>query len=215
MPNGLYLSAGCAVAGATVAVAVAYFSSIACLPDFSSCLYPWAGLLGADTLTTAQHLREALDGQPAPKPTERGRSCVLALADLHGDIEQTERALRLIGAVDANGQWSASGCTLVQTGDLVDRGPDSMSVVRRFERLKVEAAADEPPGQVITLLGNHELMQLQVCPRPTGISFCIVLGNHVVCMLPDGNVCLGAQDWSPCCWVGCCSRSWQTLMPID
>ncbi|KAK9817102.1 hypothetical protein WJX72_009591 [[Myrmecia] bisecta] len=47
---------------------------------------------------------------------------------------------------------------LVQTGDIVDRGPNSLELVRYFERLKEQAR--EAGGQVYTLLGNHEAMNL-------------------------------------------------------
>jgi len=73
---------------------------------------------------------------------------------------QAERALRLVGAVDVGGAWIAGACTLVQTGDIVDRGPDSLAALRRFEQLKIDAAAHG--GCVETLLGNHELLNLQV-----------------------------------------------------
>lgn len=69
----------------------------------------------------------AASGPPEAAALARGAApaCVLALADLHGDLEQTERALQLTGAIGPDGRWAAGGCTLVQTGDLVDRGPSS------------------------------------------------------------------------------------------
>lgn len=42
-----------------------------------------------------------------------------------------------MGITDKNGKWIAGKATLVQTGDLVDRGPNSIGVVRLFEDLKV------------------------------------------------------------------------------
>ena len=45
---------------------------------------------------------------------------------------------------------------MVQTGDLVDRGPESLQVLRRFEGL-----AEEAGGAVELILGNHELMNVQ------------------------------------------------------
>lgn len=99
--------------------------------------------------------------QPAPARLEdRHEDCVLALADLHGDLSQAQRALRMAGAIDAEGSWAGGTCTLVQTGDLVDRGAHSLDVLRLFEALKPQAEA--AGGRIITLLGNHELESIQV-----------------------------------------------------
>ena len=96
---------------------------------------------------------------PQTRPEDRHEDCVLAIADLHGDLQQAERALRKVGATDAEGNWAAGSCTLVQTGDLVDRGHQSLDVLRRFEALKPQAEA--AAGRIITLLGNHELESIQ------------------------------------------------------
>ena len=62
---------------------------------------------------------------------------LFAIGDLHGDLEQGYTALKLAGLVNANGLWSGGKATLVQTGDLLDRGPNSLQLVELFERLKV------------------------------------------------------------------------------
>ncbi|KAL3163181.1 hypothetical protein ABBQ32_009587 [Trebouxia sp. C0010 RCD-2024] len=83
---------------------------------------------------------------------------LLAIGDLHGDLEQGYAALKLAGLVNRNDRWSGGQATLVQTGDLLDRGPKSIELVQLFERLKGEAAA--AGGAVHTLMGNHETMNL-------------------------------------------------------
>ena len=90
-------------------------------------------------------------------------SCVIGFADLHGDLQQAHAVLRASGASNNTHLWAAGACTLVQTGDLVDRGPDSVAVTKLFEDVRIEAAA--AGGKVLTLLGNHELMNLQVYHR--------------------------------------------------
>ena len=97
---------------------------------------------------------------PAAPHRSKEPSCILAIADLHGDLQQAHNALQLAGATNADGQWIAGSCVLVQTGDLVDRGDDSLAVVDLFEDLKAKAAA--AGGEVVTLLGNHELESIQV-----------------------------------------------------
>ena len=62
---------------------------------------------------------------------------VVALGDLHGDVSQAQAALSLVGLTDSSGEWQARSGTVVQTGDLLNRGPDSLALVRLFETLKV------------------------------------------------------------------------------
>uniref|UniRef100_A0A7S0X0G7 Calcineurin-like phosphoesterase domain-containing protein n=1 Tax=Chlamydomonas leiostraca TaxID=1034604 RepID=A0A7S0X0G7_9CHLO len=83
---------------------------------------------------------------------------VLVMADMHGDLDQSKATLRLLGAINEDGSWSGGRALLVQTGDLVDRGPNSLGVLDFFESLKAQASA--AGGRVVTLLGNHELMLL-------------------------------------------------------
>lgn len=61
---------------------------------------------------------------------------LLAIADLHGDLKQAFKALLLAGAVDEQGAWAGGNATLVQTGDMFDRGPESLAVLGLLERLK-------------------------------------------------------------------------------
>ncbi len=97
---------------------------------------------------------------PAPQtavlPAPAGR--LVAIGDLHADLPQALAALRLAGLVDAAGRWSGGGATLVQTGDITDRGPDSKELIELLIRLEGEAAA--AGGRVFALLGNHEAMNV-------------------------------------------------------
>ena len=79
--------------------------------------------------------------KPAPLST-LSADTVCAIGDLHGDLEQGYTALRLAGVVNVQGSWSGGKATLVQTGDLLDRGPNSLGLVELFERLKVDPKAD-------------------------------------------------------------------------
>ncbi len=49
-----------------------------------------------------------------------------------------------------------SGVTLVFTGDYIDRGYNALGIIDRLRTL-----GERNPGQIITLLGNHELMALE------------------------------------------------------
>ena len=81
---------------------------------------------------------------------------VVAVGDLHGDFTATRDVLRAAGLIDAGDHWSGGTATLVQTGDLLDRGDGESQILALFERLDGEAA--KAGGQVVQLLGNHELM---------------------------------------------------------
>ncbi len=84
---------------------------------------------------------------------------VVAIGDLHGDLDNALATLRLAGIIDDSGAWAAGTTTLVQTGDVTDRGPDSKQLLDLLWRLQDEAKA--AGGQVLPLLGNHEVMNLQ------------------------------------------------------
>jgi 3',5'-cyclic AMP phosphodiesterase CpdA len=84
---------------------------------------------------------------------------VIAVGDLHGDRDATIAVLRLAGLVDTEGHWVGGGATLVQTGDVTDRGPDSRGVIALLRSLQVDAA--RAGGRVVPLLGNHEVMNVR------------------------------------------------------
>jgi len=88
------------------------------------------------------------------KVEPRGR--VVAVGDLHGDFGATRDVLRAAGLIDASDHWSGGTATLVQAGDMLDRGDGESQILALFERLDGEAA--KAGGQVVQLLGNHELM---------------------------------------------------------
>jgi hypothetical protein len=88
-------------------------------------------------------------GRPAP---ER----LVAIGDLHGDLEAARRVLRLAGAIDATDAWVGGKLVVVQTGDAVDREDDDRAILDLLERLKREAA--QAGGELVAMSGNHEIM---------------------------------------------------------
>jgi hypothetical protein len=81
---------------------------------------------------------------------------LVAIGDLHGDLAAARAALRTAGAIDAADRWIGGELVIVQTGDVLDRGDDESKIVELLERLATDARA--AGGAVISLLGNHELM---------------------------------------------------------
>lgn len=103
------------------------------------------------TKTTATP--EAPPAAPDPLPAR-----VVAVGDLHGDLVNSVRVLHMAGVTDEHGTWTGGDLTLVQTGDILDRGPDSKGVVELLQRLGKEARA--AGGRVIPVMGNHEIMNV-------------------------------------------------------
>lgn len=81
---------------------------------------------------------------------------LVAIGDLHGDLDHARRALRLAGAIDANDRWTGGRLVVVQAGDEIDRGDDDRAILDLVEDLKRQATA--AGGELVALLGNHEIM---------------------------------------------------------
>jgi Calcineurin-like phosphoesterase len=83
---------------------------------------------------------------------------VVAVGDVHGDYDQLVRVLKGAALLDERLGWAGGRTHLVQTGDRVDRGPDSRKVMDLFMRLEKEAK--KAGGMVHPLTGNHEAMNM-------------------------------------------------------
>ncbi len=83
-----------------------------------------------------------------------------ALGDVHGDYERLVTLLvssRLITRDPGKPekvQWNAGKAILVCTGDLIDKGTQSLEVIALFRALAASAKA--AGGKVIVTMGNHE-----------------------------------------------------------
>ncbi|HEX8842261.1 MAG TPA: metallophosphoesterase, partial [Sphingomicrobium sp.] len=65
---------------------------------------------------------------------------------------------RAAGVVDARGRWAGGTTTLVQMGDVTDREPESLKIIRSLQQLQKQAP--RKGGRVVVVLGNHEAMNL-------------------------------------------------------
>ena len=83
---------------------------------------------------------------------------IVTVGDVHGDLVAFKEVLREAGVLDPAGAWTGGETVLVQVGDLIDRGP-SMRGALDFV-MELEQAAAKRGGRVVTLLGNHEVMNL-------------------------------------------------------
>jgi len=83
---------------------------------------------------------------------------IVAVGDLHADLDAARKVLRLAGVIDETDAWIGGNTVLVQTGDTTDRGPDSKEVIELIAKLEGDAGA--AGGRVVALLGNHEAMNI-------------------------------------------------------
>jgi len=116
-------------------------------------------------------------GRPEPpEPIEGGGELVLdiptrfpsvkrlvAIGDLHGDLEAARTALRIAGATDEDDLWIGGELVVIQLGDILDRGDDAMEILDLLDSLRERARASG--GDIHLLNGNHELMNVKLDMR--------------------------------------------------
>lgn len=83
---------------------------------------------------------------------------LVAVGDLHGDYQNYLAVLQAAELINAKGKWIGGATHLVQTGDIPDRGPDTILIIQHMEKLAREAR--KKGGRVHNLMGNHEAMNV-------------------------------------------------------
>lgn len=101
---------------------------------------------------------------------------VIAIGDIHGDLDAAVRSFRLAKLIDDERRWIGSDTVVVQVGDQIDScrpGPgnechdekigddraDDVTVIQFFDEMNEKAK--EQGGAVYSLIGNHELLNAQ------------------------------------------------------
>ncbi|CAL1716644.1 unnamed protein product [Somion occarium] len=97
-------------------------------------------------------------GQSKFPPTPRYTRKIVAVGDLHGDMPNARSVLQMAGVVDRQGNWTGDVDIFVQTGDIIDRGDDTIKLYFWMEQLRSQAEANG--GIVLSHLGNHEWMNV-------------------------------------------------------
>jgi len=111
------------------------------------------GLILSALLVAVPGPAMALPSQPRPEARR-----IVAIGDLHGDCSAWRDIARAARLIDANNRWAGGSTILVQTGDITDRGPDSLKIINDLRRLQREA--QRAGGLVVVLVGNHEAMNV-------------------------------------------------------
>jgi hypothetical protein len=83
----------------------------------------------------------------------------IVVGDIHGELEGFKEIIKNAGLLDGKDNWSGEDDILIQTGDVIDRGPYSIEAFDLLKRLQKEAVV--AGGEVVRLCGNHELMLIQ------------------------------------------------------
>lgn len=101
----------------------------------------------------------ALIGGDFPANAQGGQADrIVVIGDLHGDYGAYRDIVSAAGVSDREGHWSGGRTTLIQMGDMTDRGPSSLAIMRDLRALAPQA--ERHGGQVIVLVGNHEAMNV-------------------------------------------------------
>ena len=79
---------------------------------------------------------------------------IVAIGDIHGAYDNLIRILQNANLIDGKLRWIGGEAHLVQTGDIVDRGPDSRKAMDFL--MNLEDKAEDAGGRVHVLIGNHE-----------------------------------------------------------
>ena len=128
------------------------FTHVSALARLAAGVLLFSPLLRASAAEAPPRLEDAVPD------TFEGVERVVAVGDVHGDVEALADVLRMAGLIDEKRQWVGGKTHLVQTGDIADRAPRTRDCYELLMRLEREALA--AGGRVHVLLGNHEVMNM-------------------------------------------------------
>lgn len=94
----------------------------------------------------------------APAAATQTPARIVAVGDVHGAFDEFAAILQNVGLIDGNRRWTGGAATLVQTGDVVDRGKKQRECLDLLMDLQRQAPRDG--GAVIPLIGNHEVLNV-------------------------------------------------------
>lgn len=97
---------------------------------------------------------------------------IIVIGDVHGDIDQFKKTLKLAKLIDNNDNWIGKDTVLVQLGDLIDscrgqdcfvQNPDDKGADLELLKYLIDLneKAQKADGAVYSIVGNHEIMNVQ------------------------------------------------------
>ncbi|XP_062172350.1 shewanella-like protein phosphatase 1 [Alnus glutinosa] len=123
-------------------------------PSYSASLNSYSHITGGDLKPIV------VNGNPPTFVSAPGRR-IVAVGDLHGDLDQARCALEMAGVLSSDGQdlWMGGETVLIQLGDILDRGEDEIAILSLLRSLDLQAKAKG--GAVFQVNGNHETMNVE------------------------------------------------------
>jgi Calcineurin-like phosphoesterase len=101
---------------------------------------------------------------------------IFGIGDAHSDFKRLARVMVAAGIIEMTqpdkpeaAHWRAGHSVLVTTGDMIDKGPRALDVLRLL--IAVRADARRAGGEVVILAGNHEAEFLADPAAPKGQEF--------------------------------------------
>ena len=82
---------------------------------------------------------------------------IIIIGDLHGNKDALIAILKNENVIDKDNNWIPNNKLIIQLGDVIDRGTQSLETLLYLKKIQKQAKS----GQVIRLIGNHEIMLLQ------------------------------------------------------
>jgi hypothetical protein len=107
-------------------------------------------LVSVLALVAVDTARVEPQGPPGPR--------IVVVGDIHGAGTNLAQILQAAGLIDAQRKWTGGTARLVQTGDVLDRGPEVREAIDLLMRLEGEAR--RAGGRIDVLFGNHEGMNV-------------------------------------------------------
>jgi hypothetical protein len=97
---------------------------------------------------------------------------IIAIGDIHGDFTLLIKCLKLANLINDNGEWIGKDTIVVQVGDQIDNcreinncinhkddNPEDVKILMYMTNLHLQAKKYN--GAVYSLIGNHELMNIE------------------------------------------------------
>ncbi len=96
--------------------------------------------------------------KPAFPALDWRESPIAVIGDVHGRLDLLNIMLRCLADQDDAGQLR-----VILVGDMIDRGPDSLNILRMLRQMQLKPA---PFAAVVCIMGNHERMMLDFIDAP-------------------------------------------------
>lgn len=118
---------------------------------------------------------------------KRARRLVV-VGDVHGQYEPFATILHHAGLIDEHLNWTGSRDRLIQMGDILDRGPCAKETNALLDKIQHQAA--RCGGEVIRLVGNHELEILLSNFTISGLkrAEAVLLRDHMAAQVLNGQL---------------------------